>query len=59
MKDPEKRPKGKYQETFTKVKDSIIYTMVETVIIGRDFEIMNFQREYNPGMKYPQSWEQL
>lgn len=59
MKDEQKRKKGKYVEKFIKEKDGIIYTMIETVIIGRDSEILNYSREYNPGLKYPITWEQI
>lgn len=48
VKDKETRPKGKYVKTFKKEVDKIIYTVTETTVVGRDFEIMNFQREYNP-----------
>jgi len=59
MKDDKKREKGKYTETYTKTRNGIVYTMIETVIVGRDFEIMNYQREYKPGIKYPQTWEEI
>ena len=59
MKDDKQREKGRYSETFTKVKDNVTYTMIETTIVGRDYEVMNYQREFNPGLKYPMSWEQL
>jgi hypothetical protein len=59
MKDEKERGKGKYTETFTKEKDSIIYIMVETIVIGRDSEILNYIREYNPGLKYPMTWEKI
>lgn len=59
MKDTKEREKGKYIETFTKVKDDIIYTKIETTVVGRNFEIMNIQNEYEPGIKYPETWEQV
>jgi len=59
MKDKDNRDKGKYTETFTKIVDGVTYTKVETTVIGRNSEIMNFQREYNPGIKFPESWETL
>lgn len=54
-----KREKGKYTETFTKEVDGVMYTKVETTIVGRNFEIMNFQKEFNPGIKYPKTWETM
>ena len=59
MKDEMNRPKGKYTETFTKVHDGVTYTMTETTVIGRDFEIMNFQKEYSPGIKCPMTFEEM
>jgi hypothetical protein len=59
MKDEYNREKGKYTETFTKVIDDVTYTKVETTVIGRNSEIMNFQREYTPGIKFPNTWESL
>jgi len=59
MKDKEKRDKGKYTETFTKIVDGVTYTKVETTVIGRNSEIMNFQREYNPGIKFPNTFEEM
>ena len=59
MKDEKGREKGRYIETFTKEKDNLIYTMIETIVIGRDSEILNYQREYNPGLKYPMTWDQV
>lgn len=53
------KPKGKYTETFTKVYKGVTYTMTETTVIGRDSEIMNFQREYSPGIKYPITFEEM
>ena len=55
MKDPEKRPKGKYTEVQTKGK----YTKTEITAVGRDFKIMSFTREYNPGIKFPMTWEDI
>jgi len=59
MKDEQKRDKGKYTEIFTKEKDNVTYTMIETTVVGRNYEIMNYQREFNPGIKYPMTWEQV
>ena len=59
MKDEQEREKGKYEEKSTKVKDNVIYTMTETTVVGRDFEIMSYSREYTPGLKYPITWEKL
>ena len=58
-KDINKKDKGKYIETFTKEKDNITYIKIETTIVGREFEIMNFQIEYQPGLVYPQSWKDI
>ena len=52
MKDTEKREKGKYTTTYEMVQDDVTYTVTETTVVGRDFEIMNFQREYNPPIPY-------
>ena len=59
MRDEKKRNKGKYTETFTKEKNGITYTMIETTVVGRDYEILNFSREYKPGLKYPIIWENI
>lgn len=59
MKDKLKRGKGKYTETFTKERNSIIYTKIETIIVGREYEVMNIQNEYNPGIKYPETFEDI
>jgi len=57
MKDEQKRPKGRYEETFTKTVNGETFTMIETTTVGRDFEVMNYQREYKPGIKFPMSWD--
>ena len=59
MKDEKERDKGKYTETFTKERDGIIYEMIEVTVIGRNSEILNYSREYNPGIKYPMTWEKI
>lgn len=59
MRDREKRPKGKYIKVFTKEKNGIAYTKTETIVVGRDFEIMNIQNEYMPGIIFPMTWEEI
>jgi len=59
MKDVMKREKGKYSETTKKTVEGVEYTKIETIIVGRDFEIMNFQNEYSPGIKFPKTWETI
>jgi len=59
MKDEKKREKGKYTEIFQKEKDGVIYTMTEVFVIGKDYEILNYSREYNPGIKYPLTFEEI
>lgn len=59
MKDIKEREQGKYIEVFHKFRDSIMYTKTETIVVGRDFKIMQMSNEYSPGIKYPMSWEQL
>ena len=56
MKDEERREKGKYTIKYSKNIDNKMYEITETTIIGRDFEILNFVREYNPPLiyKHPQ-----
>jgi len=57
MKDEQKRDKGKYEEVFTKSYNGVTFTMIETTVVGRDYEIMNYQREFKPGIKFPMTWE--
>jgi len=52
MKDEKGREKGKYTETFVKNIEGIQYTKTEMTVIGRDSEILNFSRDYNPPMKF-------
>jgi hypothetical protein len=59
MKDTQERPKGRYEEVFEKIVNGEKFIMTETTIVGRDFEIMNFQREYKPGIKFPMTWEEM
>ena len=57
MKDEQKRDKGRYEEVFTKVHNGETFIMIETTVVGRNYEVMNFQREYKPGIKFPMSWD--
>ena len=52
MKDVSERDKGKYEETYTITIDEVIYTITEVTVVGRNFEILSFTREYNPPLKY-------
>ena len=52
MKDTEKREKGKYTITYEIIQDDVTYNVIEVTTVGRDFEIMNFQREYQPPIPY-------
>ena len=52
MMDEFKREKGKYVSTDEKIINSILYKITETIVIGRDYEILNFSREYSPPLKY-------
>ena len=52
MKDTEKRAKGKYKEVYSKIIDGVKVEITEETFIGRDYEVMNFAREYNPPVPY-------
>jgi len=52
MKDIEERSAGKYSEDRIEVIDNIKTEITETTIVGRNFEILNFVREYNPPIKF-------
>ena len=52
MQDEQKRESGKYVEEFSKVIYGVKVQIKETTVIGRDFEIMNFTREYEPAIPY-------
>jgi len=52
MKDKEKRKKGKYINEKEIIKNNKIYIMKETIIVGRNYEILNIVREYNPPLPY-------
>ena len=48
MIDKEKREKGSYTNSF---KEENI-TVTETFIIGRDYKILSYMKEYNPPKKF-------
>jgi len=55
MIDEKKRKPGKYIEVFTKGK----YTKTEATVVGRDYKVMVFERTYEPGIKYPMTWDDI
>ena len=55
----DEREKGTYTETFKKVRNDITYTMKETTIIGRENVVLKIVREYNPGIVYPITWDNI
>ena len=48
MKDSEKRDKGKYKDSFSKIINGTKVQITEETKVGRDFEILGFSRSYNP-----------
>ena len=52
MIDKEKRVPGTYTEIKNKNINNVIYKITETVKVGKNFEILNFVREYNPPLAY-------
>ncbi len=56
MKDEMKREKGKYVEQFSKTVDNredvTVYKIIETTIVGRNYEVLSFVREYDPAIPY-------
>ena len=52
MVDEKKRAKGKYKEVYSKIIYGVKVEITEETFVGRNFEIMNFSREYNPPIPY-------
>jgi len=48
MKDEDKRPKGKYVISYEKTVNGIETTVTETTIVGKYFEVLSYQFDYNP-----------
>ena len=52
MTDKEKRPKGNYTKVYTMIVDGVDYKVTEVTKVGRDFQIIGFERGYNPPIPY-------
>ena len=52
MKDKEKRTPGKYKEEYSKIIQGKKVHITEETVVGRDFEILSFSREYDPPLPY-------
>ncbi len=52
MKDEQEREQGRHIEVYEKVMNGVNQTITETTIVGKNFEVINFTREYNPGYVY-------
>lgn len=52
MKDTKEREKGKYVDEYSKIINGKKVQIKETTTVGRGFEIMSFDREYNPSIPY-------
>jgi len=50
MKDTKERKQGKYSEEYSKIVNGVKVQIKEETIVGRDFEIMSFSRDYNPAV---------
>ena len=48
VKDIENREKGKYKEDYSKIINGTKVQITEETTVGRDFEILGFNRSYNP-----------
>jgi len=59
MKDEQEREPGIYVETTTKESENVIYTLIETTNIGKNRDIIKYQREYNPGILFPIEWKDI
>ena len=52
MKDVKNRVKGKYTEEYSMIVYGVKVQIKEETVVGRDFEVMSFSREYNPPVPY-------
>ena len=52
MQDEKQRAKGKYTEKYSKIINGVKVQITEETKVGRDFEIMSFDRTYNPPIPY-------
>ena len=54
MKDTKKRDKGTYKEEYSKIINGTKVQITEITKVGRDYEILSFDRDYNPPVPYIQ-----
>ena len=52
MKDINMRDKGTYKEEYSTIIYGMKVHVIETTVVGRNSEILNFSREYNPPIPY-------
>jgi len=52
MKDTKERKQGKYTDEYSKIVNGVKVQIKEDTVIGRDYEILSFSREYNPAVPY-------
>ena len=52
MIDEKQRPKGKYTDEYSEIIYGVKVHIKETTVVGRNFEVMNFAREYDPAIPY-------
>jgi hypothetical protein len=50
LKDENKREKGTYKEEFYKIQNEVKYIKTEITVVGRNYEILNYNVTYNPPM---------
>lgn len=50
--DKDEREKGVYKEVYSKIIDGKKVEITEITKIGRDFVVINFERNYNPAIPY-------
>ncbi len=52
MKDEKQRVKGKYIDEYSKIINGMKVQITETTKIGRDYEVLSFDRDYNPALPF-------
>jgi len=52
MIDSEKRSPGKYIKKYSINKNGISYKIKELITIGRNYEVLNYVKEYNPPIPF-------
>ena len=52
MIDTEKRNPGKYKEEYSEIFHGKKVHVTEETVVGRNFEIISFSKEYNPPIPY-------